>query len=181
MSALDLLGPYKWVAIAVAIVAALGGVGALEAHVEGIGYDKAAHVYQASIDKQKAEAAATLASETARVHAAEAALQDFTNSRNENDQVNEGALDILAGKSVALRNAVDQLRDPHAAGCGSGSGSSTSQAATGAQAGAGDGAAAGGLVSKPLSDLLFELKDAGDRINLAYICCRADIYKVRAP
>lgn len=173
MSALDLLGPYKWVAIAVAIVAALGGVGALEAHVEGIGYDKAAHVYQASIDKQKAEAAATLASETARVRAAETALQDFTNSRNENDATNEGALSVLADKL----HAAGRLRDHNATGC-SGPASGT-QVAASSGAGGKDDSSAGWLLSVEASDFLRGQARLADEINAAYISCRADAFKVR--
>jgi hypothetical protein len=181
MSALDLLGPYKWVVIAVAVASALAGVWALEAHVEGIGYDKAAHVYQASIDKQKAEAAATLASETARVRAAEVALQDFKNQQEIQDANHKKTVADLSDSLRRAAGPAGRLRDPYATGCGGGGGGATGQAATSSVDSADYGAERGGLLSAELSGFLESKLQEADTINIAYASCRADATAVREP
>jgi hypothetical protein len=172
--------PYKWIAIAVAIVAALAGLWALEAHIEGIGYDKAAHVYQAAIDNQKADASATLASETERANKTERALQEVTNTINLKDSDHEKTVADLSDRLRRAAGPAGRLRDPHAAGCGRGGGGSTAQAAGPAGDRPADAAEATGLLSADLTELLQRITRDADHINDAYTSCREQGIAIRA-
>ena len=165
--------PIRWVIILGGILASLGIVYFSYEHWAKTEQAIGAAPYIAAIEKQKIEAAATLKVLTEQVRAKEKALSDFTNSRNENDATNEGAIAVLADKLHASR----LLYDPHATGC-SGAASS-SQTTSGAQVGGSNATQAGGLVSEEFSGLLTRLTLEADTINAAYISCRADAYEVR--
>jgi hypothetical protein len=164
----SLLNPGRWMLYAAALAALVAGYFAWAAHERGVG----AAPYIAAIEKQKVEAAVTLKVLTEQVQVKEKALNDFTNSRNENDATNEGAIAVLADRLHASR-----LRDPNQTGC---SGAAPGpQAAASAAVGGGNAAEAGGLLSAELSGLLTRLTREADTVNAAYISCRADAYEVR--
>ena len=165
--------PMRWVIILGGILASLGIVYFSYEHWVKAEQAIGAAPYIAAIEKQKIEAAATLKVLTEQVQAREKALDDFTNARNENDQVNESAISVLADKL----HAAGRLRDPRATG-GSGPASGT-QVAAGSGTGAEDATATSGLLSVEASDFLRGQAQLADEINAAYISCRADAYEVR--
>ena len=150
-----------------------------ERYIEGRGADRQLAIDTVAINKQKAEAAATLASETDKVHAAERALQDFKNDQELQDADHKKTVTDLSDRLRRIAGAAGRLRDPNAAGCGQGSGGATNQTATTAGGGPADPAQAGGLLSAELSGLLAQLTKEADDINIAYTSCRADAYAVR--
>jgi hypothetical protein len=156
----------------IAIAALIAGLYFAERHIEGIGYDRAKAEYTAAIDKQKADAAATLATETAKVRQAEQALQAATDAQNQKDQTHAKTIADLSSRLRLAAGPAGRLRDPHAAGCGAGSSGPEAQAASAAGDRATDRTEAGGLVSEPLSRLLLELTASADEVNAAYASCR---------
>ena len=178
---LAFLNPYRWLAAAVVLAAVASGLWALEAHVEQRGYDRAESIYKAAISAKKAEAAATLASETAKTRAIEASLQELKNHQEIEDASHKKIEADLSVRLRTLAGPAARLRDPNQTGCGGGGGGATSQAATGAGDSANDPAQAGRLLSTQLSGLLQRLQFEADTINDAYASCRADSYGVRAP
>ena len=150
-----------------------------ERYIEGRGADRQLAIDTAAINKQKAEAAATLASETDKVHAAERALQDFKNNQELQDADHKKTVTDLSDRLRRIAGAAGRLRDPNAAGCGPGGGGATNQTATTAGGGPADPAQAGGLLSAELSGLFAQLTKEADDINIAYTSCRADAYAVR--
>lgn len=147
--------------------------------IEQRGYNKAVFVYTAQIDGIKREAAAKLASETARVQATEQALQAAKQKQETKDYKNAKTIAGLSDKLRDLAWPTGRLYDPSAPGCGAGCGSAPSQAAATADYSLRNPAQAGGLLSKNLSGLLQQLSREADDINAAYISCRADAYAVR--
>mgnify|MGYP001310919824 CR=1 FL=1 len=149
-------------------------------HQQGIGEARATAKYNTLIDAQKKEAAGVLARETARVVAAERALQDFKNSQEVKDAGNKKTVDNLTARLRGL--AVNgRLRDPHAdPGCGGGGGGSNGTDSTGSRNRPDNGTASSGVLSAELSGLLGRLLKEADEINNAYISCRADAEAVRA-
>jgi len=150
-----------------------------ERYIEGRGADRQLAIDTAAITKQKAEAVATLASETDKVHAAEWALQDFKNNQELQDADHKKTVTDLSDRLRRIAGAAGRLRDPNAAGCGPGGGGATNQAATAAGGGPANPTQAGGLLSAELSGLLAQLTKEADDINVAYTSCRADAYAVR--
>ena len=168
--------PYKWIVGALALVAILYGLYFGYQHWANSLRAEGAAPYIVEISKQKSEAAALLATLQAQVTAKEKALQDFTNSRNENDKVNEGALNILADKLVTTR-----LRDPYQAGCRTG-GSSTSGKESGSPIDSEEyGTQAGGLLSAEFDGFLKQKFKESDAINAAYASCRPSLYEAVKP
>lgn len=162
-----------------AAAALLAGAYALERHVEQRGYARAAAEYTAAIQKLQAEAATTLATETAKTRSAEQALATAKNNQELKDASHQKT---IAGLSDRLRTAAGpagRLRDPNATQCGGSGGSPPGDPATATAAGPTDRAEAGGLLSKQLTQFLFDQAASADDINAAYASCRADAYTVR--
>ena len=145
------------------------------------GYNRAKAEDQAAVNQLKADAAATLASETERVRERERAMQIQLSNQNLKDATHEKIVADLSGRIRLAAGPAGRLRDPHADGCGRGSGGTPADPVTGTDGGATDGAQTGGLLSVPLTDLLAKALRESDAINVAYISCRADSFKVRAP
>ena len=137
-------------------------------------------LYEAAIDKQKAQAATLLASETAKTRSTELALQTIKNQQELQDADHQKTVADLSDRLRRLSGSTGRLRDPNAAGCGGGGGSATDQVASAAGDRADDAAQAGGLLSGELSGLLRGLASEADAINNAYASCRADAFAVRA-
>lgn len=129
--------------------------------------------YVAAIAKQKAEAAATLATETANVLRLERALAEMTSKL-------EGIYELRRNESKAaqqrLADAVvrggGRLRDPNAAGCGSSGNSAQGQSPASAGASSEGGGEAGGLFSEPATRLLQRITAESQEVNDAYALCR---------
>jgi hypothetical protein len=163
-----------------AVAALLAGAYALERHIEQRGYDRAAAEYTAAIQKLQAEAATTLAAETAKTRSAEQELATAKNNQELKDATHQKT---IAGLSDRLRSAAGpagRLRDPNATQCGGSGGSPPGDPATATAAGPTDGGEAGGLLSEQLTQFLFEQAASADELNNAYISCRADAMNVRS-
>jgi hypothetical protein len=145
------------------------------------GYDRRAAEDQAATNQLKAEAAATLASETERVRERERAMQTLLSNQNLKDATHAKTVADLSDRIRVAAGPAGRLRDPHAPGCGHGSGSAAANPVTGTDSGTADGAEAGGLLSVPLTELLAKALRESDAINVAYASCRSDSFKVRAP
>ncbi len=173
--------PYKLLAAALAIAALLAALFFAEQHVEGLGYDRRAAEDAAAIEKQKAEAATTLAAETEKTRLLEKSLQRATQKQDLQDAKQKTETDVLAARLRALAGPAGRLRDPNAApdGCGRG-GSSAPGADPAAPADRPDDSTeAGGLLSAELSGLLQSRLADAEAISAAYSSCRADAYTVR--
>lgn len=148
-------------------------------HERNIGRAEVTAVYETALTKQKADAAALLATETTKAATATKALQDFKTQQESDDAINEKTVSILADKLHALSGADGRLRDPHQTGCGGGSGGAQRGDPASAGNSGQDGAQTGGLLSPELTQFLLTKDWEADAINLAYISCRADAAKVR--
>lgn len=170
------------------IIAALAAIIALAAAVLGYGRQQyqlgVTHTtdrYEAAIQRQKTDAANTLAAETEKIRLLERALQAATHQQETQDALNQKT---VADLSDRLRRAAGlglRLRDPNAtpAGCWPGGSGAQGAAAATAPDRAADAAEAGGLLSAQLTGLLQQLTREADDINAAYTSCRADAYAVR--
>lgn len=148
-------------------------------YVDGRGYSRAAAEYTAAINDQKSQAAALLASETAKTRSAEQALQSITQTQNLKDANNVQTLADLSDRLRRAAGPAGRLRDPHAAGCGPSSSSAGSDAAAAPGDRATDPAQTGGLLSAAASEFLLTIARDADNINAAYQSCRTDAYAVR--
>lgn len=160
--------------------ALIGGYLSWEDHQQGIGEARATEACNRKIETQKKKAAAVLSKETAKVVAAERALQNFKNQQEVQDAQNKKITDNLTARLRALAGSGGRLLDPHA-GRGPGGGSAPGAAAAGPGDSRDHGAEAGGVLSAELTGLLQRLTVEADAVNLAYISCRADAESVRAP
>jgi len=151
-----------------------------ERYIEGRGADRQLAIDTAAITKQKAEAVATLASETDKVHRAEQALQDFKNHQELQDADHKKTVADLSDRLRRIAGPAGRLRDPNAAGCGGSSGGAKGSDPAAAGDRPADPAQAGGLLSAELSGLLAGLTKEADDINIAYASCRADAFAIRA-
>lgn len=131
--------------------------------------------YNFKIEAQKATATALLATETAKVKTAEDALLKLHFEGELRDKTNEGAIVILADKLQRL----GRLRDPGFTGCRPSGSSATSQTPASTNNSASDPSDGAGLLSEQASEFLREQAASSDKINIAYIACRADAYEVR--
>ena len=163
-----------------AVAALLAGAYALERHIEQRGYNRAAAEYTAAIQKLQAEAATTLATETAKTLSAKQALATAKNNQEMKDAKHIQTIAQFADRLRSVAGPAGRLRDPNATQCGGSGGSPPGDPATATAAGATDGAEAGGLLSESLTELLQRLARDADDINAAYASCRADAYTVRA-
>ena len=167
-----------YIRLAAALAAVVLLFGAWQ-YVDGRGYNRAAAEYTTAINDQKTKAAALLASETAKVHAAELALQSITQTQNLKDANHVQTLADLSDRLRRAAGPAGRLRDPHAAGCGAGGSSSGIDAATAASGGAVNATQTGGLLSAAASEFLLTIAREADTINAAYQSCRTDAYTVR--
>lgn len=171
--------PYKLLAVflaAAAIVAAVLGYGHRQYNK---GYQIATTEANTKIDRQKLDAAATLAAQVTKTHAAEQALQDFINRQEKQDALYKKTVSDLSDRLRVAAGSTGRLRDPNAApGCRLGSGSATSQSTAAPSAGADDGTEAGGLFSVGATELFTRLTREADEINAAYASCRPYAIKV---
>jgi hypothetical protein len=135
--------------------------------------------YEPAIQKQKAEAAQLLAEKTAEVRAKEDELRTFVTKQENTDAEHKKIVDTLSDRyRRLLAKSGGVLRDPNATGCSVGTPSTEPSAP---KDGVGDGAQAGGVLSVPLSDLLWgALRDA-DIQAAAYASCRPYALKLGAP
>jgi hypothetical protein len=159
------------------VSALIAGYFAWANHQQSIGEARGTAACNLKIDAQKKEAATVLAKETARVVATERALQDLKNTQEVKDAGNKKTVDTLSARLRDL--AVNgRLRDPHAGRGGGGSGAS---GATPPGSGdcPGDGADADRFLSAELTKFLFDQAESADKINIAYVSCRADAESVR--
>lgn len=152
-----------------------------EQAIEGRGYDRARAEDNAELAKQKAQAAATLATETSKTRATEQALQTKTNQQETQDAVHQKTVAALSDRLHHAAGPAGRLRDPNAAGCGAGGGSTPGAAASAPGDRADDSAEAGGLFSAGATELFQRLTREADDINDAYASCRADALSVRGP
>ena len=150
-----------------------------EQYIERRGYDRAKAEDTASINQQKAEAAATLANEIQKTRTVEQALQTFKNDQELKDATHQKTVASLSDRLRALADTSGRLRDPNADRCGSGGGATQGEPPAAPGDRPGDPAEAGGLLSAQLSGLLQRLGREADDINVAYASCRADAYAVR--
>jgi hypothetical protein len=172
---IDLLNPYRWLLL-LALCGALGiGYVSWAHHQQDIGEARATARYEAALVKQKAEAAALLSTETAKVEAKESELLQLHFEGELRDQVNEKTIVVLADKLHRL----GRLRDPYAAGCGGGGSTTQSTDPASAGSGAGDASDGAGLLSERASDFLRQQTEVADRINNAYASCREDSLSLR--
>jgi hypothetical protein len=144
------------------------------------GYDRAKAEDQAATNQLKAEAAATLASETERVRERERAMQTLLSNQNLKDATHAKTVADQSDRIRVAAGPAGRLRDPHATGCGRGSGSAPADPVAGADGGTADRVETGGLLSVPLTELLAKALRESDAINVAYASCRSDSFKVRA-
>jgi len=148
-------------------------------YIDGRGYDRATAEYTSQINAQKSEAAALLASESAKVRAAEHALQAHLNAQNLKDFENAKNLAALSDRLRAAAGPARRLRDPAATGCGGSSAGAPGATAAAPGDRAADDAQTGGLLSADFTGLLQRLTREADDINAAYASCRADAFAVR--
>lgn len=169
----------KLIALALAI-AALGaaffGYGHHQ-YTKGVSITTAA--YESALNKQKAEAAELLATETAKVRGAEQALQTIKNNQELQDADHQKTVANLSDRLRSLAGPTGRLRDPNAPGCGLSSSGAPPDTAAAPGDSADHPAQTGGLLSVQLSDLLIRVLREADDINDAYSSCRADAYAVR--
>ncbi len=164
--------------MACVLLAALFGA---EQYIEGLGYTRAVAECTARVEKQKTDAAQTLAAETAKTRAAEKAVQELINQQDLQDATHQKTVSDLSDRLRRAAGPAGRLRDPNAtAGCGGGGGSPQGAAASATGDRAADTPEASGLLSADLSGLLQRLTREADDINTAYISCRADSSAVRS-
>lgn len=171
-------GAWLWRVLAVA--ALLGGLYMLERHIEQRGYDRAEADYTAAIERLHADAAAQLAEEFNKTRAAEQALNDAKNNQELKDATHTQTIARLSDRLRRAAGPAGGLRDPNAAECGRGGRGPEGSPATATAAGPTDRAEAGGLLSEPLTQFLFEQAASADELNNAYISCRADAMNIRS-
>lgn len=175
------LNPARWLMLFAVAGSLVLGYALWVDHQQGIGEARANARWIAATARIKAEAAATLATETDRVRATEAALQEFKTNQELKDANHQKTVADLGRSLRAVAGPAGRLRDPNGgAGCGGGGDRAPGQAATGAGDRADDSAQSAGLLSEQLSELLFARLDEADTINIAYIACRADTDAIRA-
>lgn len=174
--------PYKIIAALVAFIAIAGAFLGYGHYQFTKGGDIATKAANAKINRLKLDAAAVLATETARATAAEQALQAFTNNQEIKDADNQKTISGLADQLRRAAGISYRLRDPNAApGCRLGGGSAPGQSATTPSAGADNGAEAGGLFSAGATELFQRLTSEADEINAAYASCRPYALEVSKP
>ncbi len=171
----------KIIAALMAIIALAAAVLGYGRHQYQLGVTHTTDRYEAAIQRQKTDAANTLAAETEKTRLLERALQAATHQQETQDAINQKTVAALTERLRTAAGFGLRLRDPNAApaGCWP-SGGDAQGAATAATADrAADAAETGGLLSEQITGLLQQLTREADDINAAYTSCRADAYAVR--
>ena len=178
----NFLSPVRWILLAVALASLVLAYFAWAAHQQGIGEARADAVWTVKVKIQKAEAVLLLDSERKKVAIGEQNLRNFKDKQEIQDGKNRtkvvGLERRLRAAATANANA-GRLRDPHAERCGPSSPTAPSPVAADPVDSPRDVAEGAGALSKPLTELLFELTREADEINLAYQSCRADAMSIR--
>lgn len=147
-------------------------------HQQTIGDQRATARYELLLSRQKTDAAALLATETARANEAERRARELLAEQEKRDAKNVNTVAGLQARLRALAGPAGQLRDPNAQpGRGCSSGGPQGATATGATDRAADAAETGGLLSPELSGLLQARLIEADEINVAYASCRFDLMR----
>lgn len=180
MNILAWLNPARWLILIAAVGALTLGYALWVDHQQDIGEARANARWKAATDKLKAEAIATLASETAKTRAAEQALQAHTHQQEVSDANHQKTVAALAERLRAAAGPTWRLRDPNAPGCWGSSRSAPGSTAPAPADRPDDGTQADGLLSAELTGLLHRLQREADDINIAYASCREDAFAVRA-
>ena len=170
--------PLIWMRIAIAGVIAVfvaGFVWKFRHDSIELGRAEVRAEWQAAADKQKAAAAALLASESAKVADAEKRLRDFKDSQEVRDVKANSVVNDLRGRLLAA----GRLRDPFAGGCRESSDPAKGATAADAVNSPANRASDAGLLSERTSANLRELVAAADLVNIAYVSCRADAMSIR--
>ena len=176
---LSLIPRWAYAYIAVA-VAAGGAVLWWGEHRHDQGVDATRKVYQAAIDRQKADAAKTLANEIARVQNAESDLREAKQLQELKDDKNRKTTADLSDRLRKLGSVDGRLRDPNAqTRCRNRGGDPFAKDTSPTSISADDATQTDGLLSVQLSELLRERLREADAVNDAYASCRADAYRVR--
>lgn len=170
--------------LGLALVAVLLLVAGVYKGIDAIGDSRERVVvarYDSAIRAQKDEAARVLKVAEDRAAAAERQLTDFKVSQEKIDATNTKiSTDLRTALRSAVAGSAGRLRDPNAAAqCGRSGGDSQNQGATSAGNSSEDPASSGGFLSAEITRLLLDEAQENDTINLAYISCRADAFKVR--
>ncbi len=168
------LNPYRWLLYGGLVLALVLGYQSWAAHQQEIGETRSDNRWKTAIDKQKSEAQALLAVETANATAASNALKAFRELQEVKDANAKKTIGNLRDQLATVR-----LRDPWATGCGGGGDRTESGGAAGAVNSDADRAEAGGLLSEQLADLLRTWTQEADDINAAYSACRLDTRELR--
>ena len=172
------LNPGRWLLYLALAAALVAGYHAWANHLQAIGEQRTTLRYEAALAQQKADAAALLATETAKVREAERRARELLIKQEKRDAKNRKTVAGLEGRLAALAGPDGRLRDPNAQpGCGGSGAGPEGAPPAGAADRPGDGAQAGGLLSAELSGLLRARLIEADAINLAYTSCRADLLR----
>ncbi len=170
----EMLAPYKWAVVALALAALVAGYFSWETHIRNDERSKVVAKYNKQIDTQKADAQKKLLEVTAQVDSKTKELQDHKDQQENTDDVNEKTITILADKLRATR-----LRDPGAvAGCGQSGSSTTSQNPSNASSSPTNPTTGTGILSQQLTDYLVGQAKLADEINNAYMSCRSIMAQV---
>ncbi|PHM20921.1 MAG: hypothetical protein CK604_00475 [Curvibacter sp. PD_MW3] len=168
----------RWLLYLALCAALWAGYTSWRDHQQDIGDQRATDRYEKALKTQKGEAAALLATETARANEAERRARELIAEQEKRDAKNLNTVATLQARLRALAGPSGQLWDPNAKpGRGCGGGGPQGAPATGAPDRPADGAEAGGLLSAELSGLLQARLTEADQINLAYASCRVDLMR----
>ena len=174
--------PYKLLAAFLAVAAIVAAVLGYGHRQYSKGYQIATTEANTKIDRLKLDAAATLADQVTKTHAAEQSLQDFINRQEKQDALYKKTVSDLHELVRAAAGPVGRLRDPNAApGCRLGSSSATGQSTAAASSGADNTSETSGLFSAGATELLERITREADEVNLAYASCRPYALKVSEP
>lgn len=137
--------------------------------------EKLAHKdLQLAVKDQKAEAAQTLADETAKVLATERKLTDALKLQEKTDAKNSQLV-----RDLRTRTASVSLRDPGATECRASGGSAKTPTAAVAGSGGASGSETAGILSADFARLLWDQGAAADEINIAFASCKAYVGVLR--
>lgn len=162
----------RLIGLLIAAAAVLGLLAAGTRYVHNSATAKERGRWEIALDRQKKDAAAELDAANKQIQDLSARLLLEAADRQENDDANANQISDLE-RRLALAG---RLRDPAGSTPGRGSGSPPEPSPTAGtiQAGAGNTSEAPGLLSAELDGLLRRSFAEADRINIAYISCRAE-------
>jgi hypothetical protein len=169
--------PNPWVILALLIVF-IGGVTVAYFKGHDDGTDAERIRWELATEKQKKEAAATLAAETAKVLDLERKYSALSAELDKKDRDHAQALDRAYSDARAAAVRAGGLRDPGARrGCG---GDRPQGAASTAPGGAEPAPAGGGALSEAAEQFLFDFARKADQLSLDFERVRGDAKLCRA-